>query len=113
MEPHLFAGALVSDLPSAVTWWSRLLGSEPVMYPDETEAVWELAEGRCVYVEQRPGGTAGGALVTVFVGDVAAFLERVTAAGLTPDTDETYDNGVRKLTFHDPDGNEVGVGGQT
>jgi hypothetical protein len=26
-------------------------------------------------------------------------------------TRETYENGVRKMTYRDPDGNEVGLGG--
>ena len=28
-----------------------------------------------------------------------------------PEVTETYENGVRKLIYRDPDGNEVGVGG--
>ncbi|HCT78591.1 MAG TPA: glyoxalase, partial [Micromonosporaceae bacterium] len=31
--------------------------------------------------------------------------------GLEPAERETYDNGVRKATFRDPDGNEIGLGG--
>jgi catechol 2,3-dioxygenase-like lactoylglutathione lyase family enzyme len=40
----LFAGVPVSDYDSALTWYARLLGSEPAFFPDPTEAVWELAE---------------------------------------------------------------------
>jgi len=32
-------------------------------------------------------------------------------AGLEPAERETYANGVRKATFRDPDGNEIGFGG--
>jgi hypothetical protein len=30
---------------------------------------------------------------------------------MEPDVLETYANGVRKATFRDPDGNEIGFGG--
>ncbi|MFF4275271.1 hypothetical protein [Streptomyces sp. NPDC001536] len=38
---------------------------------------------------------------------VAAITDR----GLHPTNRETYSNGVRKITYHDPDGNEIGLGG--
>ena len=49
---------------------------------------------------------------TVFLGDdfdprIAGIVER----GLEPAERETYTNGVRKATFRDPDGNEIGFGG--
>ena len=31
--------------------------------------------------------------------------------GLQPSAEETYENGVRKVTYRDPDGNEIGLGG--
>ena len=34
-----------------------------------------------------------------------------TSRGVEPATVETYDNGVRKIVYRDPDGNEVGFGG--
>ncbi|MGN9774423.1 hypothetical protein ACTMS0_01375 [Micromonospora sp. H33] len=33
------------------------------------------------------------------------------AGGLEPAKRETYGNGVRKTTYVDPDGNEIGFGG--
>nr|WP_244615941.1 VOC family protein [Stackebrandtia albiflava] len=38
---------------------------------------------------------------------LAAMAER----GMAPDSRETYENGVRKAIFRDPDGNEIGFGG--
>jgi hypothetical protein len=38
---------------------------------------------------------------------VAAIRSR----GIEPTLDETYDNGVRKVTYRDPEGNEIGFGG--
>jgi len=31
--------------------------------------------------------------------------------GVEPAERETYENGVRKVTYRDPDGNEIGFGG--
>jgi hypothetical protein len=78
--------------------------------PNDVEAVWELADHRFVYVEVRPGH-AGHAKHTVFVSDYDARLAEIASRGLEPDERETYDNGVRKATFRDPDGNEFGFGG--
>jgi hypothetical protein len=50
----------------------------------------------------------GGA---VFVDDLDAVVDGIAARGIEPATRETYGNGVRKVTFHDPDGNEIGFGG--
>ena len=51
---------------------------------------------------------AGGGRVTVIVDDLEATLAGID---LDPAVDETYGNGVRKVTFRDADGNEVGFGG--
>jgi predicted enzyme related to lactoylglutathione lyase len=72
--------------------------------------VWELAPHRFVYVVQRPEH-AGHALHTVLVDDLDARISQIADRGLEPDTRETYDNGVRKVIFRDPDGNEFGFGG--
>jgi hypothetical protein len=48
---------------------------------------------------------------TVFVGDFDAHISQIAERGLEPAERETYANGVRKATFRDPDGNEIGFGG--
>ena len=48
---------------------------------------------------------------TLFVGDFDLRIARIAERGLEPAEVETYANGVRKATFHDPDGNEIGFGG--
>jgi hypothetical protein len=35
----------------------------------------------------------------------------ISARGIEPDDRETYSNGVRKVIYRDPDGNEIGFGG--
>ena len=106
----LFAGIPVSDLERAKEWYGRLLGAEPSFYPNDAEAVWTLAEHRHVYVILDPG-RAGGGLVTLFVEDFEGIVESIQERGVEPTQKETYSNGVRKATFHDADGNEVGFGG--
>ena len=110
MALELFAGIAVSDYDAAVPWYERLLGSPPTFLAHATEAVWELDEHRFVYVEQDPG-RAGHAMVTLFVDDLDGVTAGIAGRGLEPAARETYGNGVRKVTYRDADGNEVGFGG--
>ena len=109
MALHLFAGVRVRDFEAARPWYERLFG-EPSFLPHATEAVWTLADDRSVYVVEHPGG-AGQSVVTVFLDDLDAHVAELGTRGLEPDEIETYDNGVRKAIYRDPDGNEVGFGG--
>jgi Glyoxalase-like domain len=95
---------------AALAWYQRLLGSPPTFLPNDIEAVWELAEHRSLYIEQRPEH-AGHAMHTVIVDDFDALLARIADRGLEPAELETYSNGVRKAIYRDPDGNEIGFGG--
>jgi len=106
----LFAGIPVADYAAARTWYDQLLGSEPTFYPHDTEAVWELAAHRYVYIVQQPDH-AGHARHTLFVDDLDALVTLIAERGLAPVTRDTYVNGVRKTTYRDPDGNEIGFGG--
>jgi catechol 2,3-dioxygenase-like lactoylglutathione lyase family enzyme len=110
MTMDLFAGIPVRDYNAALTWYARLLGAAPSFLPDDTEAVWELAEHRYVYIDVRPED-AGHAMHTLFVDDFDVRVSQIAARGLEPAELETYGNGVRKATFRDPDGNEIGFGG--
>ena len=109
-EPELFAGIAVSDFERAVPWYERLLGGPATFEAHATEHVWTLADGRSIYVELRPD-RAGGAMVTVFVDDLERVVESAASRGVEPHSRETYGNGVRKVVYLDPDGNEIGFGG--
>jgi len=109
MALFLFAGIPVDDYAVALAWYQRLFGAPPTFFPNDTEAVWELAEHRSVYVEQRPEH-AGHAMHTILVDDLDARIAQIAEQGLEPAKRETYDNGVRKITYRDPDGNEFGFG---
>jgi hypothetical protein len=106
----LFAGIPVNDYAAALAWYEMLLGSPPSFFPHDTEAVWQLAEHRFVYVVQRPE-RAGHALLTVIVDDLDTVMAEAARRGLEPAKRETYGDGVRKTTYVDPDGNEIGFGG--
>ncbi|QLQ39444.1 VOC family protein [Micromonospora robiginosa] len=109
MTVDLFAGVPVRDRATALAWYERLLG-DPAFLPNDVEVVWQLAEHRYLYIEVRPEH-AGHAMHTLFVDDLDARLAGLAARGLEPAERETYDNGVRKVIFRDPDGNEIGFGG--
>jgi hypothetical protein len=109
MSLHLFAGLRVRDFQVARPWYERLLG-EPTFLPHATEAVWTLAEDRSVYVVEHADG-AGSSVVTVFLDDLDAHIAMIAARGLEPSDRETYANGVSKVIYRDPDGNELGFGG--
>jgi predicted enzyme related to lactoylglutathione lyase len=110
MTLDLFAGIPVGDYAAALAWYQRLLGSPPTFFPNDIEAVWELAEHRSLFIEQRPEH-AGHALHTIFVDDFDALVAQIADRGLKPTKRETYSNGVRKAIYCDPDGNEIGFGG--
>jgi hypothetical protein len=79
----LFAGISVTDYTAALNWYERLLGSPPAFFPYDTEAVWDLD----------------------------ALVAQIAARELESIKRETYPNGVRKITYRDADGNEIGLGG--
>jgi predicted enzyme related to lactoylglutathione lyase len=106
----LFAGLPVTDYERAVAWYAQLLGSDPSFLPNDTEAVWEVAEHRFLYIDVRPEH-AGHAMQTLFVHDFDERVRQIADRGIEPADRETYSNGVRKAIYRDPDGNEIGLGG--
>jgi len=107
---ELFAGIPVGDYGRASAWYEQLLGSGPSFLPNDTEAVWEVGENRYLYIDVRPEH-AGHAMHTLFVDDLDERVRAIADRGIEPADRETYSNGVRKVTYRDPDGNEIGFGG--
>jgi hypothetical protein len=54
---------------------------------------------------------AGHAMHALFVDDLDALVAQIADRGIEPAKRESYSNGVRKITYRDADGNEVGFGG--
>ncbi|MFI5754538.1 VOC family protein [Streptomyces sp. NPDC051569] len=110
MSIDLFAGIYVRDYETAKAWYARVLGSEPAFLPSGTEAVWELAEHRYLYIQQN-AEDAGHAVRTILVDDLDARVARIADRGIEPAERETYPDGMRKAVYRDPDGNRIGYGG--
>jgi catechol 2,3-dioxygenase-like lactoylglutathione lyase family enzyme len=110
MALALFAGIPVSDYQAALPWYERLLGSEPTFIAHATEAVWDLAEHRSLFIVE-DAERAGHATHTIIVDDLDTLVSEIAGRGIEPADRETYSNGVRKAIYRDADGNEVGFGG--
>lgn len=110
MALDLFVGIPVTDFATALAWYERLFGTQPSFLPNDVEAVWELAEHRYVYIVEDPE-RAGNALVLSFVGDLDDRVAAAADRGLAPARRETYEGGVAKVVYRDPDGNEISLGG--
>ena len=106
----LFAGNRVSDFETAKAWYERVLGREPSFLPHATEAVWEIAEHRFVYIVEEPE-SAGNAINLLFVDDLDAVVADIASRGIEPDERVTYPGKARKAIYRDADGNEIGFGG--
>ena len=109
MNVDLFAGIPVSDFRGCTGVVRAALGREPSFLPNDTEAVWGVAEHGWVFIEHRPDH-AGHAMHTVFVDDLDARSPE-SARGIEPTDRETYSNGVQKVTTATPTGTEIGFGG--
>lgn len=108
MSVDLFAGTPVRDIATARAWYESLLGT-PSFFPNDAEAVWELGPHQFAYIVQEPEH-AGHAVTTVMVSDLDERMAAIAAHGIEPALEETYDNGVRKITYADPDGNRFAFG---
>lgn len=108
MSIDLFAGAPVRDYATAREWYERLLGV-PSFFPNDVEAVWELGAHTYLYIVEEPEH-AGHAVTTVMVTDLDERMAAIAGHGIEPALEETYDHGVRKVTYADPDGNRLAFG---
>ena len=72
--------------------------------------MWRIAENRYLYIQELPH-RAGHAMHLLFVDGLEDRVQDISARGIEPAEQETYDNGVRKVIYRDADGNEVSFGG--
>jgi catechol 2,3-dioxygenase-like lactoylglutathione lyase family enzyme len=106
---ELFAGIPVSNFQTSLEWYERLLGCPPLFFPNDVEAVWAIAEHRWIYIIVEPE-RAGGSIQTIICTDLERLIEEIAARGLNFSKEETPAEGVRKVMYYDPDGNEIGFG---
>jgi len=105
----LFAGVPVRDFQRSLDWYQRLFGAPPAFFPNDREAVWAIAEHRWLYIIAEPD-RAGGTVQTIMCDDLEAVIAEIAGRGIDFSKDELPAEGVRKVVYHDPDGNEIGVG---
>lgn len=105
----VFAGIPVSNFRASLDWYQRLFGTTPSFFPNETEAVWAIGDHRWVYIIVDPD-RAGGAIQTIMCSDLEGIIEQISGRGLTFGAEEIPGEGVRKVMYYDPDGNEIGLG---
>ena len=110
MVLDMFGGIHVRDFDAAKAWYTELFGSPPSFLAHDTEAVWELADHRYLFIEEN-AEHAGHAEHVIFVDDLDARVAEIGKRGIEPFKEETYGNGVRKTLYRDADGNEIGFGG--
>jgi predicted enzyme related to lactoylglutathione lyase len=110
MGLDLFAGIPVTDYSAALPWYEQFFGAHPSFLPAGTEAVWEVAEHRYIYIVQEPE-RAGNALVLSFVDDLDERVAKIAQRGIEPARRETPSSGVTKVIYTDADGNEISFGG--
>ncbi|HEY1918730.1 MAG TPA: VOC family protein [Streptosporangiaceae bacterium] len=110
MTLDLFAGIPVTEYAAALPWYEQFFGRPPSFLPNDIEAVWEVAEHSYIYIVQRPE-RAGNAVVFSFVDDLGERVAKIAQRGIEPSQRETYDNGVTKAIYRDPEGNELSLGG--
>jgi hypothetical protein len=111
MALDLFAGIPVTDYAAALPWYEQFFGGQPSFLPNDTEAVWEVAEHRFIYIVQEPE-RAGNALVLSFVDDLDDRVVTIAGRGIEPAKRETYDSGATKVIYQDADGNQISFGGR-
>lgn len=105
----LFAGIPVKDFKISLEWYERLFGCPPSFFPNDVEAVWQIAEHRWVYIIVQPE-KAGGSVNTILGSNLDQLVREISERGIDFDREEIPAENVRKVMYFDPDGNEIGFG---
>ena len=103
---ELFSGLAVSDRDASVAWYERLFGRPPDFFPNDDEAVWQLAGSGWAYVVRDPARVGKG-LLTLLVDDLEAHVAELAGRDLAPGAIETIPGVVRTSEIADPDGNTI------
>jgi len=106
---EFFVGIPVRSLDGSLDWYKRLLGREPDLLDGDHAAVWDLAEGRSLYIVDNPEHV-GHLVFTMYFDDVDAVIADIAERGIKPVDQATNEGNVRTFQFRDPDGNEIDFG---
>jgi len=104
MALDLFAGIPVTDYAAALPWYERFFGGRPSFLPNDTEAVWEVAEHRYIYIVQDPDGR-GTPWCCRSSTTSTTGVAKIARRGIEPAKRETPDSGVTKVIYRDADDN--------
>ena len=104
----LFAGIPVSNYEVALDWYQRLFGCEPSFFPNDVEAVWQVADHRMIYIIVLPQH-AGHSIQNVMVSELESVVSQIAARGIQSSKEERPERNTRKVVYYDPDGNEIGL----
>jgi hypothetical protein len=105
---EFFVGISVRSLAGSLDWYKRLLGREPDLLDGDHAAVWDLAEGRSLYIQHNPEHIGHG-LFTMYFDDLDAVVSAIAERGIEP-TRHADAEDLRVFTFQDPDGNDIDFG---
>jgi catechol 2,3-dioxygenase-like lactoylglutathione lyase family enzyme len=106
---EFYVGISVRSLAGSLDWYKRLLGRDPDLLDGDHAAVWDLAEGRSLYIQQNPDHV-GHLLFTMYFDDLDAVISEIADRGIEPLQHATVGENVRIFQFQDPDGNEIDLG---
>lgn len=77
----IYTALLVSDLPAAERWYTKLLGRGPDNRPMDTLAQWEIS-GQAGIALSSDHDIAGRGVMFLYVEDIAAERRRLQALGI-------------------------------
>lgn len=103
---YVFAGLPVTDRDAALAWYGRLFGRQATFVPNESEAVWQLADTASLYVLVDPD-RAGRGFVTLAVDNLEGHLSEIATRGIVTGEVQQIPGAGRKSVVTDPDGNAI------
>ncbi|RDI59042.1 VOC family protein [Nocardia pseudobrasiliensis] len=106
----LYSVMCVSDRARAIGWYAVFFG-RPADEVIGEEYLWQTGANAWLVVDDREVRAArvGGAMITLGVTDLDAFLARFAEHGIAYGSVETYSKGVRHVEVLDPDGNSLSL----
>lgn len=107
LSTDIFAGVPVKDYETSIKWYEKLFGCPPSFFPNDVEAVWQVAEHQWMYIIV-DSARAGHSIQNLMVTELNNLIDQVAERGITYSKEELPADNTRKVMYYDPDGNEVG-----
>ncbi|MDQ2682145.1 MAG: VOC family protein, partial [Chloroflexota bacterium] len=78
---EFFVGIPVNSVSGSLDWYKRLLGRDPDLIDGEHAAIWDLAEGRTLFIESKPD-SIGHLLFTMYFDDLDTVVAGIAERGI-------------------------------